>query len=233
MNKIVIYTCITRGYDSLKLISRELLRPNIDFCCFTDNLNCRYNNNWKIFPIPDFAKNLSPVKSQRLIKILPHRCFPTNEYDASLWIDANIVIKKDLTNFFEQHDLSISPLFVNRHPIRTCVYEEEKAILRFKKDIKENTTPQINRYRAENYPKNNGLAETNVLYRNHNDVNCQIMSNTWAAELLQGSHRDQLSFDYACWKTGFKYEWIKPEFKVFGKYFSKKPHRMIKHRSWQ
>ena len=36
---------------------------------------------------------------------------------------------------------------------------------------------------------------------------------TWAKILIDGSHRDQLSFDYSCWKTNVKYGYLKENFR--------------------
>ena len=47
------------------------------------------------------------------------------------------------------------------------------------------------------------MVETNILLRKHNDEKCVLLDNAWATELLQQSHRDQLSFNYVCWKQGF------------------------------
>lgn len=227
-NKIVIYTCITGNYDTLHPIAKELLSDKFDFICFTDNLNIDYPSGWIIKPLPEFVNNLSNVKKQRLIKILPHKCFAQNEYSASIWLDANIFIKKDLTEFFVQHDIKKIPLFVNAHPLRKCIYDEERTVIKIKKDKAVNTAPQIKRYLDENYPTKNGLAETNVLYRDHNNIICQTVSNTWATEVLKGSHRDQLSFDYSCWKNAFKYGVINKPFKVNSEYFGKSGHRRSK-----
>lgn len=49
---------------------------------------------------------------------------------------------------------------------------------------------------------------------------------TWAGLLLKGSHRDQLSFDYACWKNGFKYGRLTENYrKPHGVFELKKHHK--------
>ena len=57
-------------------------------------------------------------------------------------------------------------------------------------------------------PRHVGLAETNLMLRDHHDPKCEEVMKLWESEVLKGSHRDQLSFNYACWKLGFKYGYL-------------------------
>lgn len=57
-------------------------------------------------------------------------------------------------------------------------------------------------------PKHLGLAETGLMLRDHHDPKCEEVMKLWKSEVLKGSHRDQLSFNYACWKLGFKYGYL-------------------------
>lgn len=199
MNKRVVYTCITGGYDKLR--EPRFVSPSVDYICFTDNaaLTSKF---WKIKQIPGDLKNLTDVKKQRLIKVLPHKYLP--EYDVSLWVDSNVEIVGDLKDFFDKYDLSQKFLYTNHHPSRDCLYREQIAVLRLKKDTYENTNPQIERYREEGFPEHYGLAETNIILRAHCNPKCKRLMNVWGEEILNGSHRDQLSFNYAIWKTGTK-----------------------------
>ena len=86
-------------------------------------------------------------------------------------------------------------------PIRKCIYDEERVVLAMKKDVKENTNPQINRYKKEGFPKNYGLLQSNILIRRHNSPDCIKLMEDWFEELKNGSHRDQLSFNYILWKN--------------------------------
>lgn len=199
MNKQVVYTCITGGYDRLR--EPKYVSPSIDYICFTDNAKLT-SNFWKIRQLPSDLKNLTDVKKQRLIKVLPHKYL--SEYDVSLWVDSNIEIVGDLKDFFNKYDLSQKFLYTNKHPSRDCLYREQIAVLRLKKDTYESTNPQIERYREEGFPEHYGLAETNIILRAHKNQKCKTLMNLWGEEILNGSHRDQLSFNYAIWKTGTK-----------------------------
>ena len=165
--------------------------------------------------MPEELKYLSNVKKQRIIKICPHRYL--KEYDISIWVDGNLEIQRDLVGFIEQYDLDKCPFYVRVHPCRRCVYAEAKACIRLHKDTEENINYQVDTYKKDGYPKNIGMAETNVLLRKHNDIKCQMLDNLWASELLKYSHRDQLSFNYACWKIHFLPGCLNTEFSIFGK----------------
>ena len=71
-----------------------------------------------------------------------------------------------------------------------------------KKDKAENINAQMDRYRKEGFPERYGLPQTNIVLRRHNDTKCVEVMEVWAEELRNNSHRDQLSFNYAVWKTG-------------------------------
>ena len=85
MNRKVIYTCLTGGYDRLE--QPAAIAPDWDYICFTDNMRMK-GGAWKLRPIPEELKHLSNVKKQRVIKICPHRYL--KEYDISIWVDGNI-----------------------------------------------------------------------------------------------------------------------------------------------
>ena len=72
MNKKVIYTVITGGYDNL------IEQPKIegyDYICFTDNTNLK-SDIWQIRDMPEGLSDLTTVKQQRNVKILAHKYLP-------------------------------------------------------------------------------------------------------------------------------------------------------------
>ena len=209
--KIVCYTCITGGYDAL--LQPSLLNIGIDFICFSD-IAIANSLAWKIRPIPKELSYLSNVKKQRIIKICPHRYL--KEYDISIWVDGNIQVVGDMLKFANEYDFEKTSLYTRIHPQRNCIYKEAQACIAIKKDLKQTIEAQVNRYKLEGYPENAGMYETGVILRKHNDMKCQLVCNLWASELLKGSHRDQLSFNYACWKSHFLPGCLKNEFKLVG-----------------
>ena len=119
-----------------------------------------------------------------------------------MWIDGNIEIISGVFGFITRYDLSNTTIYTKVHPSRDCIYKEADTVVKMKKDMLSNVKPQISRYRAEGFPNGFGLHETSVILRRHGDQRCQIFGNRWAKEIMDGSHRDQLSFDYCRWKLG-------------------------------
>ncbi len=195
-NKKVVYTCITGGYDSLKEPTHVCY--DFDYVCFTDNLGMK-SNVWEIRPLPKETEELSQVKKQRYVKINPHKVL--SEYDISIWVDGNITVKGDVNDFVNKSLKDDCYVYVPKHPLRNCIYEEAKAVVSLRKDKKEIVDPQVEEYRKEGFPSNYGLLQSNVLLRVHNNEDCIKLMDAWFIELKDKSHRDQLSFNYAAWKN--------------------------------
>jgi len=205
-DKIVVYTCITGGYDSL--MEPAVVTPGVDYVCFTDNPGLK-SKNWKIVPMPEELNGLSEVKQQRGVKILAHRYL--SDYDISVWVDGAVQVKGNIKEYLKSLDFGKFCVFIPEHPVRKCIYAEKDACIRTKK-IKGDgialAEKQMKRYREEKFPSNYGLVQTNVMMRRHNDPYCKELMEKWWEELKDNSHRDQLSFNYALWKvgdSGFKY----------------------------
>ena len=204
--KIVVYTCITGGYDSIK--EPSVVTPGVDYVCFTDNPEMK-SKTWKIRPIPQELLSYSKVKQQRGVKILANRYLP--EYDISVWVDGNVDTRGNVKEYLKDFDFVQYSVFIPEHPARKCIYKEKDECVRQKKIVGTDinlANEQMKRYRAENFPENYGLVQTNIMLRKHNDRYCVDLMEKWWSELKDYSHRDQLSFNYALWKVGkdrFKY----------------------------
>lgn len=101
--------------------------------------------------------------------------------------------------------------YTRKHPHRRCIYAECNACKRSRKDKAEIIEQLIKRYKNEKMPENLGLVETGLILRRHNDPLCKKLDDEWAKELMYNSHRDQLSFNYVCWKFGLKYNILDKE----------------------
>ena len=198
MKRRVVYTCITKGYENI--VNPSFVLSGWDYICFTDKEDVK-DSIWQIRPIPEELKNLSAVKQQRMIKILPHKYLP--EYDESLYVDGAIDIvgniEEFINNFCSKENKSV---FIRKHPGRNCIYDEAQACKTLKKDTIENIDNQIDRYIREKYPSHNGLVESGIIFRKHKEDYCMRLMDMWSDEVLKGSHRDQLSFNYCLWKIG-------------------------------
>lgn len=210
-NEIVVYTCITGMYDTLKDIQNK--EENIDYICFTDNLELE-SETWDIKKIPDFLYEFEQTKQARCIKILPHLFL--SDYKTSVWVDGNIEIIGNIEEFI--HENLKNDFAIPKHPDRICIYDEAETILRLGKDTFENVNPQIQKYKEMSYPSKNGLVQSQIIIRNHNNKNCISIAEDWWNELKKGSKRDQLSFNYSIWKKEVEIDIINPSM-TCSKYF--------------
>ena len=208
MNNKIVYTSVFGGFDD---VEKSELPKDWDFKSFSENNS-----------LPLYKDNNRNAKK---FKLLPHRYL--KEYEYSLWIDGNfkvignidILIEKYLTDaniaFFNHQNTSLDP--------RNCIYQEAQTILNFGainmkrtpergmlnyKDDPNLIIKQIQRYKNENYPFNNGLIKGGIILRRHNEKDVIEAMETWWKEVKYNSKRDQLSFNYVAWKHNLKFNYI-------------------------
>ena len=192
----VVYTCITGGYD--QLIEPSYVDENFDYICFTDNPDLK-SEIWDVRSLPKETEGLTQIKKQRYVKINAHKVLP--EYELSIWVDGNIDVKDNMSELVKNILVDDCSVYVPKHPQRTCLYDEVRPVISMRKDSAENINPQIERYKKEGFPKGYGLLQSNILIRKHNNEDCIRLMEAWSNEVMNGSHRDQLSFNYCSWKN--------------------------------
>ena len=218
-NKIVIYTAVTNGYD--QLFDPLYINSECDYVCYADCAGI-YTGMWSLRPIGDHPAD--NVRRARKYKILPHLFFPDYEY--SVWVDGNISIIGNMNEFITAH-LKNSPMACLKHPGRSCAYQEAQACIYLKKDDNCVIRRQMCRYRECGYPERNGLIQSNVIIRRHNDPNVIKVMEDWWSNVERYSKRDQLSFNYVAWKNSFNYDEMDIDVSR-NKYFVIRPHVQAK-----
>lgn len=197
--KGVIYTAITGRYDSLPAKSIYNLE-DYDYVCFTtvDNI-MNIPKPWRavaIEPLQHIIPAKDQVKIARWFKTHPHLFF--RNYEVSIWIDGNIKFIQNPNKYLADNAYDL--LLIPEHPKRDCIYDEAKACIAMKKDTKENIEKEISFLKEEQYPEHNGLVQSNIIVRNHNKKECINLMELWWNIIQTYSKRDQLSFNYVCWK---------------------------------
>lgn len=192
MGDIMIYTAVFGNYDTL----RSARYPSL---CFTDGkLSAVAGWNYKtIFADKD------PKWANRHCKILIHEHL---DVGYSIYHDGNIEMLVAPREAIERW-LKDTDIAVFAHPRRNCVYDEAEACIREGKAQAGMVHPQMARYRREGYPEGAGLAACWVLIRRHTPE-AKRFNEAWWAEYTRGAKRDQLSFNYVCWKSGIRYATI-------------------------
>ena len=216
--KIVVYTAVTGNYDDI--IVPRYINPDFDYICFTDNPNL-FSDFWEIRQMEDL--DLDEVRKARRYKILPHKYL--SEYDYSIWVDSNFEITGDLKDYVHRYGVN-NQLLAIKHELRDCLYEEKDACISQNKDSNEVMNKQIEKYRNESYPEHNGLVASGILFRNHHDSHVIKVMEDWYHEIVNHSFRDQLSFNYACWKNDFQYD-ESPLFYYRNEYFLRHDHKKM------
>ncbi len=203
MSKIAVYTAIFGDYDGL---IPQMKMSGVDYICFTDQPF--QSKTWTIKRVEPAVADLS--RSNRQIKMLAHRFLP--DYDISVYIDGNFLVKKDLKSLISDYlcDANMAVFDHNQaQDARDCIYKEYEAILAMKdKPGKQFDVDamqlQIERYRTEGFPENYGLISGGVLVRRHHAPDVVKAMERWWYELQNNSKRDQLSFDYVRWKENLQ-----------------------------
>jgi len=192
--KIAVYTCITQGYDSLKI--PLFVDERLAYFCYSDAPES-VMPPWKFLPIK--LKGLSPKDQNRYIKMHPHEFL--SDYDITVYVDGNIQVVGDLYALvcatLSQH----GDIFLYQHPNRVCVYAEGAACSHIAHERIWNIVKQMRRYNKAGYPIRNGLFEANVIIRKNTPPMHRFMDEWWN-EYCLGAKRDQLSLPFVAWKLG-------------------------------
>ena len=175
---------------------------NCDLVCLTDNKEME-STAFEIRRHPRISSD--PTRCARYFKMLPHLFFLN--YNYSVWIDGSAVVKNDIRQLVEKY-LNRSDMALFAHPERDCIYDEGRVVVELEKDAAELVDQQLERYRNDGYPRHNGLVETAVILRRHLSPEVVRVDEEWWNELLYGSRRDQISFNYVAWKYNFAWTTI-------------------------
>ena len=200
--KYAIYTALIGNYDTIR--QPLVVDGRFDYVLFTDDVTTDTIGIWKVKQV--CYKNNDRTRIARYVKTHPHSLLP--EYDATIWIDGNIQITSHyLYNrciLLCKNKIQIASV---KHPYRDCIYEEAYSV--YGLDLEKVIFEWCHFLRHNDYPKRNGLYETNVLFR-MKDSDVENANEMWWTIIEKYSRRDQLSFNYVLWCKHLKEEYILP-----------------------
>ena len=190
-----VYTAIFGGFDTLEppACAGRTEVKDVLHVCFTDRP--MWVSGWDVRLVERQARD--PRREARMYKTLSHLWFP--DADVTIWQDGNVrltVHPDRLANTLEHPGVDMLAL---RHPERDCIYEEAKAVVHYGCATQGQVDEQIEVIAKSGYPPHNGLAETGLLVRRHNEA-VRRFNETWWAWLTRYTLRGQLSFNYLCWQ---------------------------------
>ena len=194
-NRICLYTALVGGYD--EVIEPLQVSHELDYICFVGKGEAgrHCSRVWQFveidFEIRDFGR------LSRVPKLLPHEtCL--KDYEYSLYIDANILIKSEF--IYDRIDELVktnTKLALLQHPFRDCVFQEAYVCVASMKGGWLDILRQIFFLKRKGIKKHSGLYEANVIFRKHNDTDIIALDELWWDTFMKYSKRDQLSLVYA------------------------------------
>lgn len=190
MEKIIVYTCITGGYDEL---TQPCAAPaDFEFICFVRQGEKTKESEgvWRFEELPFNWKD--DVLLSRSVKLNPQSFLPEDS-DWSLWIDGNVRIADEsifeLCRNLRDADIKYAGI---RHPFTDCPYEEALTCLRNRRERLWKLLRLVYVLRKNNVPEHSGMMENNIIFRKHNDEAVMAFDRWWWECMVKYTHRDQL-----------------------------------------
>ena len=215
--KVVVYSCLIGNYDNVSTFNKQ---KGYDYILFTDQVI--NNTNWSIFPIPDevLKLNVSDVKKQRYIKIHPHKFF--KNYDLSLYIDANFVIKGDINDYLINTLNPIDHILIPHLQLGKGVKQAIENAINKQLDNITILNQVKDRYNKSKILDKSGIVDAGLIIRKHHTEDCIKLMEKWWEEVRDYSHVDSFAFEYASRMTGVRFLYTSFQFALF--YFNRTKH---------
>jgi hypothetical protein len=174
----------------------------IPFFCMTDDPHLR-SETWQIVPVQPLFP-MDPIRSQRMIKILPQHFLPDFDFDASLYIDNSVVLLRRPEEVFDRY-FGSTDFAVPTHSYRDTVLDEFLEVVRLGFDDAARVFEQLNHLAlADLHVLRQRPYWTGILLRHHRAAIVQRTLDLWAMQVQRYSRRDQLSVNLAFERSGLK-----------------------------
>lgn len=192
-NKYTVYSILVGTYDEIR--QPLSVDGRFDYILFSDAVTVDRIGIWQVRPIPYHDEDR--MRLSRFAKCHPTKVLP--EYEASLYIDANIQIATSdvYERFIDLFERGVEWGGV-KHPSQSCVYEEICTILTLQWVHDYDVVDWYARLKNEGFPEQWGLFENNVIFRRHNKL-VEEIGERWWKTLEHDCKRDQFSLMYVLW----------------------------------
>lgn len=204
MNRFAIFTACIGGYDDI--LQPKVVDDRFDFFLFTNEVREERIGVWHVRKV-DYS-NPDMTRIARYVKTHPEELLP--EYEASLWLDANIQITSPFIyeRFIELYERGFEVSSI-QHPERDCIYDEAFEVVRLGWEFDKLAYNWCRKICKEHYPRHNGLIETGILFRKKS-ITIEKADELWWKCINSFSKRDQLSFNYVLWKYTIQCNYFLP-----------------------
>lgn len=212
MSNLAIYTVITGDYDTIK--QPRVITPGAEHFLFTNNQKIKEAGVWKVIYLNKGEKDgyvpknvnenvrIRNIRLSRKVKMLAHKYLPKG-YDMSIYLDADMLIKANLSKLFELLNDDNVLMAAFRHSYCTSVRAEIEDLTNrgvVEQAVVEN---QWQRYLEWGFRDDIGVTENGILIRRHNHPRVVKLMELWWLEYLNGCLRDQVSLMPCIYKCGF------------------------------
>ncbi len=197
-NKIAFFTCISGNYEEPLPLSKSM--DGCDFYLFTDEKG-QDSQGEIIKRVSNYISHI-PVMTARFVKTHAHLFL--DKYDYVCWIDSNIYFYGNIDDYISRVEESGADLGVIYHPARTSFIEESVELIQTSKASSDLLNRQVDRYRKFPDVLKSRLIETNFMIFRPNNPKIINMMNIWWGEINNYTHRDQMSVNFAAWKSSVK-----------------------------
>lgn len=168
----------------------------VRFVCYTDR---RDLNGWQPLPAPAGHPRLAARRAK--MRVLDD--FPGHEF--SIWVDASFDLLCDPRALVREAVATGCDVVGLRHPDRRRIRDEAREVIRLGLAPKDLVTRQLEAYQLAGFDCDDAprtvITTTGLMVRRHTQA-VQAFTHRWHDELEQWTIRDQLSVDYAAWRTG-------------------------------
>ncbi len=202
MTRTIVYTAIMGGYDLLPEVTNK---EEIEYYCFTDSIP-EDTNGWTcIYVAPFFKDNKLNVN---YLKTNAHLLFPWDS--VVVWVDSNLdkveLTKSNILTLVQ--DQLVATLF---HRYRQTVFGEIAVVAEYNLDNRNKLSKWELELKSMEYPDDDKLSELSFLIRDIRSPEVRRFNETWWRFLINGSRRDQLSFNPALWYHNMSWKAIKAD----------------------
>jgi len=199
--KFVIFTVLIDNYDWLNDLTKNDI--NFDAICYTNNQNLIEKKKFRGWNIKDLKKynpklNFKNLKNKNFLlsrwyKFNPH--VHLKNYSFSLYIDANLELKKNISELILEISKKDFSLGIFNHPYRSNLKEEICHCFWNKKINSEEFRILKNFYFKElkiNNYRDRELYENNIRFTNHRSKVALMILNDTFKQLEKYPYRDQV-----------------------------------------
>ena len=203
-SKLVIYTCVTSGYDAALMDARTA--PGFDWICFTDKPQRLRAEGWQIRPLqspPDIADG---HYINRYHKFFAQRLFPEAEW--SIYIDGSLEFSGDFGRLQEWVMKAKAALGLFMHPHQHDLRKEAEVCALSKFDARDFAVidEQLAAINCAGVSLDRPIPTGYLLVRDHRAPALASAMDLWWDQVHRFTKRDQISLPYVLHKSGLP--WI-------------------------